>query len=453
MAVHVFVGPSCPEPLVRERHPEVVVHGPARHGDLFPRAFRAGDVVVIVDGIYHHRLALRHKEILDALERGVTVVGAASIGALRAAELDRFGMIGVGRVYGWYREGVFDGDDAVSVAHGETGSLAGLNVPLVNLYSAVLAAQEAGILTRRAGRSLTERMEREYYPLRTRERILALARERGESAFADWYAAQLAADPAAFDQKRADALEALTLAERLGSHPHSGPPTPTGSSRPAEAPVTRRSRAAEPTPPVTTDRDWRTEYHRRWRNVFAPADPALRHRVAYQQIFTEDFPDVWWDFLHHGADAADRGFPGTFRDHILRELGPSAARWHDDPTLRTRITALLCPLPDLADSRDATLLLRQESAEDRARVTDWLERTRQHLDRHPERSLTQISEATCARLLRRIWSVHTDATLATECTRRGLPTLHGAATALRPFAIGYLSSLAAQQPVGGDVHA
>lgn len=449
MAVHVFVGPSCPDPLVRRHHPKVVVHGPVRHGDLFPRAFAAGDVVVLLDGIYHHRLALRHKEILDALARGVTVVGAASIGALRAAELDRFGMIGVGRVYGWYRDGVFEGDDAVSVAHGETGSLTGLNVPLVNLHSAVLAAQEAGVLTWRAGRGLTERMEREYYPLRTRERIIAVARERGEKAFADWYAAHLTADPAAFDQKRADALEALTLAERLASHLRTGPPAPTTGSRPAEPPEA----GPEPVLPDRSDRDWRTEYHRRWRNLFAPADPTLRHRVAYQQIFTENFPDVWWDFLHHAADAEESGSPDAFRDHVLRHLGPTAARWHDDPVLRTRVTALFCPLPDLADSREADLLLCQESAEDRARVTDWLEQTRQHLDRHPERSLAQISEATCARLLRRIWGVHTEATLATECTRRGLPALRSAAVALRPFAIGYLGSQAARGSVGGEAHA
>ena len=35
--------------------------------------------------------AVRHKEILWALSEGIPVIGAASIGALRAAELTAFG--------------------------------------------------------------------------------------------------------------------------------------------------------------------------------------------------------------------------------------------------------------------------------------------------------------------------------------------------------------------------
>ncbi|MGW5202127.1 TfuA-like protein [Streptomyces spiralis] len=385
----------------------------------------AGDVVVIVDGVYHHRLALRHKEILDALERGIMVVGAASIGALRAVELHDFGVIGVGQVYDWYRDGVFDGDDAVSVAHGETDSPVGINVPLVNLHTAVLAARDVGVLTEAAGRRLMTRLEAEYYPLRTVERVFALAGECGEYAFADWYARHVAADPAAFDQKRADALEAFDTAERLASLPPAAPG------------------------PAPLERDWRTEFHRRWRNHFAPGIPSIRHRVAYQQIFAPDFPDVWWDFLHHSADPPFASTDG-FRGHVFRELGPVAARWLDEPAARDRITTLLCPLPDLADPHEARLLLRSESACDRTEVAEWLHLTRRHLDTHPERSLGQITEATCERLLGRIWGVSTGDELARECARRGFATPRRAANALRPFTIGYLESLRVTRPGGGE---
>ncbi|WP_053747923.1 TfuA-like protein [Streptomyces sp. MMG1533] len=415
-----------------------------------------------MDGIYHHRLALRHKEILDALERGITVLGAASIGALRAAELDRFGMIGVGRVYHWYRTGVFDGDDAVSVAHSETGSPAGINVPLVNAYGAVLAACDAGVLRQEASRTLMARLEREYYPLRTSERVLAVARECGESAFADWYGEQVAADPGALDQKQTDALEALALAGQLdtgarekrhdGSREerHEGARTGRRDGARAGRPGTAAPAAQSPAAPG--DRDWRTEYHRRWRNRFATAAPDLHHRLAYQQIFDPGFPDVWWDYLHGSSDPVRPAAPDGFRGHVLRHLGPAAAQWLDDPRLRSRVTAVLCPLPDLADPRAAGLLLRRESAQDRDRVADWLARTRRHLDAHPGRSLGQIGEAVCTRLLARIWGVGAGEELTAECGRRGLPSLHQAARALRPFAIGYLSGLQEAHTSGGRGH-
>ena len=43
--------------------------------------------ILIIDGVFQSEPAVRHKEILWALSLGVPVVGAASMGALRAAEL------------------------------------------------------------------------------------------------------------------------------------------------------------------------------------------------------------------------------------------------------------------------------------------------------------------------------------------------------------------------------
>ena len=61
--------------------------------------------------------AVWHKEILLALERGIEVWGAASMGALRAAELAPFGMRGVGAIYRAFARGALVADDEVAVAH------------------------------------------------------------------------------------------------------------------------------------------------------------------------------------------------------------------------------------------------------------------------------------------------------------------------------------------------
>ena len=72
----------------------------------------------IVDGYFDTVPSVWHKEILVAMQRGVHVFGASSMGALRAAELHPFGMVGIGQVYEWYRDGTIDADDEVAVAHG-----------------------------------------------------------------------------------------------------------------------------------------------------------------------------------------------------------------------------------------------------------------------------------------------------------------------------------------------
>src|SRR5215208_3137160 len=90
---------------------------PVQQGDLLRIAELAPTYVCIVDGAFFHVPSVTHKEILLTLERGVGVLGAASLGALRAAELDGFGMEGTGAIYRLYKSGKIDGDDEVAVLH------------------------------------------------------------------------------------------------------------------------------------------------------------------------------------------------------------------------------------------------------------------------------------------------------------------------------------------------
>src|ERR1700739_2046493 len=100
-----YVGPTLygnmPKPLKNE-----LWLPPAAAGDilrdvstLYPR------MIVLLDGVFHQSLAVWHKEIVYALLEGAIVIGAASMGALRAADLHRYGALGVGRVFELDRDG------------------------------------------------------------------------------------------------------------------------------------------------------------------------------------------------------------------------------------------------------------------------------------------------------------------------------------------------------------
>jgi hypothetical protein len=112
----VFAGPS----LFGVKHgsaPSLDFAPPAACGDIIS-AVRSGRTCIgLIDGVFESGPAVWHKEILFALEESVTVAGAASMGALRAAECWRFGMLGIGGIFEQYRSGARSSDADVAVSH------------------------------------------------------------------------------------------------------------------------------------------------------------------------------------------------------------------------------------------------------------------------------------------------------------------------------------------------
>lgn len=140
---------------------------PVKRNDINILVDKGGpDIIGIIDGIFFDRAAVAHREIIRAIKAGITVVGGCSMGALRASELDTYGMIGVGRIYEWYRDGVVESDDEVAVTfHPET--LEPLSVPLVNMRTTLGSAVENGILDPIQRDALLGIARSMYYPDRT----------------------------------------------------------------------------------------------------------------------------------------------------------------------------------------------------------------------------------------------------------------------------------------------
>lgn len=115
----VFVGPSLPSAEAQRLAPRARICPPIAVGELLSlaRGRRRPGCVAILDGYFERMAAVWHKEILVALERGIAVYGAASMGALRAAELGPWGMIGVGEIHRAFAAGELEADDEVAVAH------------------------------------------------------------------------------------------------------------------------------------------------------------------------------------------------------------------------------------------------------------------------------------------------------------------------------------------------
>lgn len=123
-------------------------------------------IIGIIDGIFFDRAAVGHREILSALDSGVKVVGGASMGALRASELDTHGMIGVGKVYEWYRDGVIESDDEVAVST-NPDTFEPISVPLVNIRETLKAALTSGLVSEEEHDGLLKLAIDTYYPGRS----------------------------------------------------------------------------------------------------------------------------------------------------------------------------------------------------------------------------------------------------------------------------------------------
>lgn len=139
MTAILFAGPtlygsSVPLPAAISLRP------PARAGDIARAIAERPSAIGLVDGSFGSMPTVWHKEILDALDHGIAVLGAASLGALRAAECEAFGMIGVGRVFEAVRDGHILRDDAVLVIHApaELGYRP-LSIALVDLEETIRA--------------------------------------------------------------------------------------------------------------------------------------------------------------------------------------------------------------------------------------------------------------------------------------------------------------------------
>ncbi len=93
------------------------VRPPARQGDLHRAVLDGATAIGLIDGVFGFVPSVWHKEILFALKAGVHVLGAASLGALRAAECADFGMEPVGTIALSYLDGERIEDGDVCLAH------------------------------------------------------------------------------------------------------------------------------------------------------------------------------------------------------------------------------------------------------------------------------------------------------------------------------------------------
>jgi hypothetical protein len=208
MTVYVFTGPTL-SAADAAAELDAVVLPPVAQGDVDRLVRRGTTAIAIIDGFFERVPAVWHKEILHALQEGIHVFGAASMGALRAAELGPFGMVGVGEVFEAYRSGELIADDEVAVMHApETEGWRPLSEAMVNVRATVDAAVRTAVVDAATAEALLTTAKGRFYPDRVWPGIVKQTREEGgDEAVLDRFLQWL--PDGRVDQKRADALALL----------------------------------------------------------------------------------------------------------------------------------------------------------------------------------------------------------------------------------------------------
>jgi TfuA protein len=213
MKTIVFYGPSISAAELGHLMP--ATHAPPiRRGDLDTVGHH--NVIVILDGEFGQSLSVSPKEILAVIEQGKTVIGASSMGALRASELDRHGMIGIGWVYEYFRRSEVRRDADVALVYAPF-DFKPMTVPMVDVeywMEQALAAERIADTERNAALKAARKI---FFAERTAERLMEVLRQTiGAAALQSLIEHSGGTIPSI---KSADAIDAVRFAASL-AQPH-----------------------------------------------------------------------------------------------------------------------------------------------------------------------------------------------------------------------------------------
>ncbi len=174
----IFLGPSLGHDKARKIFPDAEYLPPAKKGDLLRLATdTAVNKVGLVDGVFLQDYPPTPIEVYQlARKEGVILAGAASLGALRAVELEKFGMVGIGRVFELYKSGRINADDEVAVTFAQGGDYELQSEAMIDIRYNLFLAKKRGVISNNTKRAIAAVAKEIYFPHRNYANILEESR-------------------------------------------------------------------------------------------------------------------------------------------------------------------------------------------------------------------------------------------------------------------------------------
>ncbi|HEX7275622.1 MAG TPA: TfuA-like protein [Nitrososphaeraceae archaeon] len=175
----VYLGPT----LRREEAVKILdadYREPAKKGDFLMLSQDSDEKkhVGFIDGVFLHDYPPPPIEVYHlATRKNIELIGASSLGALRAVELEKFGMKGIGKIFQLYKNGVLDADDEVAVTFVQ-GSNILQSEAMIDIRFNLFLAYKKGIITKETKKRFTKIAKGTYFPFRNYEDLINLTQQQ-----------------------------------------------------------------------------------------------------------------------------------------------------------------------------------------------------------------------------------------------------------------------------------
>jgi hypothetical protein len=167
----VFLGPSLSIEKARK-----IINAkflpPAKKGDFIKLSLISEKkIIILIDGVFLQDYPPTPIEVFQVVNKNnFQVYGASSLGALRAVELEKFGMKGYGRVFEIFKKNIINSDDEVAVTFDNSYNL--LSEAMIDIRYNLFLAFKKGIIDKETKQLITRTAKKIYFPFRSYENIM-----------------------------------------------------------------------------------------------------------------------------------------------------------------------------------------------------------------------------------------------------------------------------------------
>lgn len=167
----IFLGPTLSLEKARKLI-EADFVPPAKKGDFINLTmYSEKRIIILIDGVFLQDYPPTPIEVFQVIQKpNFQVYGASSLGALRAVELEKFGMKGYGQVFELYKKNIINADDEVAVTFDNEYNL--LSEAMIDIRYNLFHALKKGIIDKDTKSIMTKIAKNIYFPFRNYDIII-----------------------------------------------------------------------------------------------------------------------------------------------------------------------------------------------------------------------------------------------------------------------------------------